>query len=280
MLAGGQGSRLGVSYPKGMYSVGLPSGKTLFQLQAERLKRLQVLASGEAGKAKIYWFIMTSGPTRQATANYFEASQYFGLDSDQVTFFDQGTLPGYTFDGRIILSSKFEISRSPNGNGGLYDALKVNGIIDRLKKLKIEFLHAVSVDNLLVKIGDPIFMGYCIDRNAETGVKSVEKDCPEEAVGVFCKVNGRYKVVEYSELSKELAEQRDESGKLAFGRGNICIHFFTTEFLARVVNERLPHHVAKKKIAHIDSEGSLVKPTKPNGIKLEKFIFDVLPFAK
>ena len=263
-----------------MYDVGLPSHKSLFQLQAERLRRLQVLASGETGDAKIYWFIMTSGPTHQATVAYFEEHRYFGLASDQVTFFDQGTLPGFTFDGRIILSSKFELSRSPDGNGGLYDALKVNGIVDRLKALKIEFVHAYCVDNILVKVGDALFLGYCIDRNAETGVKSVEKDGPHEAVGVFCKVNGKYKVVEYSEISKELAEQRDEAGKLAFGCGNICNHFFTTEFLARVVNERLPHHVAKKKIACVDSDGNLIKPTKPNGIKLEKFIFDVIPFCE
>lgn len=263
-----------------MYDVGLPSGKSLFQLQVERLKRLQTLASGEAGEAKIYWFIMTSGPTRQTTMAYFKENDYFGLDPAQVTFFDQGTLPGFTFDGRIILSSKFEISRSPDGNGGLYDALKVNGIVDRLRELKIEFVHAYCVDNILVKVGDPLFLGYCIDRNAETGVKSVEKDGPHEAVGVFCKVNGRYRVVEYSEISKELAEQRDESGKLVYRCGNICNHFFTTEFLGRVVNERLPHHVAKKKIAHIDADGKLVKPSQPNGIKLEKFIFDVIPFCE
>lgn len=262
-----------------MYDVGLPSRKTLFQLQAERLKRLQMLAFGDEGEPKIYWFIMTSGPTRKSTMSYFEENGYFGLDKAQVTFFDQGTLPGFTFDGRIILSSKFEISRSPDGNGGLYDALKANGIVDRLRELGIEFVHAYCVDNILVKVGDPVFLGYCIDRKVWTGVKSVEKDGPHEAVGVFCKVNGKYKVVEYSEISKELAEQREESGKLAFRCGNICNHFFTTEFLYMVLNKRLPHHVVRKKIAHIDVDGTLVKPSQPNGIKLEKFIFDVLPFC-
>lgn len=263
-----------------MYSVGLPSQKTLFQIQAERLKRLQILASTETTKPKIYWFIMTSGPTREMTINFFKKNQYFGLDNDQIVFFDQGTLPCFSFDGKIILNSKFEISRSPDGNGGLYDALKSNKIIDQLKQLKIDYVQAYSVDNILVKMADPIFMGYCIDRKAETGVKSVEKDSPHEAVGIFCKVDGKYKVVEYTEISKELAEKRGENGRLEFGCGNICNHFYTTEFLSKVVNQNLPHHVAKKKIAYIDSTGNSIKPTKPNGIKLEKFIFDVLPFCE
>lgn len=123
-------------------------------------------------------------------------------------------------------------------------------------------------------------MGYCIKKNAEAGVKAVEKSHPHEAVGVFCKVEGKYRVVEYSEISKELAEKRHENGKLAYGCGNICNHFFTTEFLSRVINEKLPHHVAKKKIPFIDSEGNLIKPTEPNGIKLEKFIFDVLYYSE
>ena len=280
MLAGGQGTRLGVSYPKGMYNVGLPSNKTLFQIQIERLKRLQLLASSSDKKAKIQWFIMTSGPTRKTTLDYFEKNSYFGLDKNQITFFDQGTLPCFTFDGKIILSSKCEISRSPDGNGGLYDSLKANGIIAKLKQLKIDYIHAYCVDNILVKLADPVFMGYCIERRADAGVKSVEKASAYEAVGVFCKVNGKYKVVEYSEISKELAEKRDQNDKLMFGCGNICNHFFTTDFLSKVVNERLPHHVAKKKISYIDSNGNLIKAIKPNGIKLEKFIFDVLPYSE
>lgn len=263
-----------------MYDVGLPSKKTLFQIQAERLKSLQQLASNDERQAKIHWFIMTSGTTSETTINYFEDNNYFGLQKDQFTFFEQGTLPCFTLDGKIILNSKFQLARSPDGNGGLYDSLRNNGIIDKLKEFKIEFVHAYCVDNILVKLADPLFMGYCIDRNADTGVKSVEKSSPHEAVGVFCKVNGKYKVVEYSEISKELAEQRSESGKLVFGCGNICNHFFTTDFLSRVVHEKLPHHVAKKKIAYIDSNGDLIKPSKPNGIKLEKFIFDILPYAE
>lgn len=133
----------------------------------------------------------------------------------------------------------------------------------------------------MIKLGDPLFLGYCIDKKADTGVKAVEKSHPHEAVGIFCKVNGKYKVVEYSEISKELAEKRDDNGKLMYGCGNICNHFYTTDFLSKVVHKRLPHHAAKKKIPFIHLEdGNLVKPTSPNGIKIEKFIFDILPYSE
>lgn len=135
-----------------MFNVNLRSGKTLFQLQAERLRKLQTLASTDGKNAKIYWFIMTSGPTREVTIQYFEDNKFFGLDKNQLIFFDQGTLPAFTLDGKIILSSKHQISRSPDGNGGLYDSLRNNKIVDKLKELKIEYVHAYCVDNILVKV--------------------------------------------------------------------------------------------------------------------------------
>lgn len=284
LMAGGQGTRLGVTFPKGMYSVGLLSQKSLFQIQAERIRKLQQLAFDFSGRnGVITWYIMISEHTMTPTRNFLIDNDYFGLNSENIVMFEQGKLPCFDFEGKILLSKKCEVSQAPDGNGGLYRALRARFIIDDMKTRGVKYLHAHSVDNILVQVADPIFIGYCITKEADCAAKVVKKVSPSEAVGVCCKVDGIFQVVEYSEITDKTAELRNEKGDLMFSAGNICNHFFSAEFLQKVANEyerNLKLHVAKKKIPYIElSSGEMIKPSSPNGIKIEKFIFDVFQFT-
>ena len=133
-MAGGQGTRLGSSAPKGCYDVGLPSRKSLFQIQIERMRRLETLAGGD-----LILYIMTSGPTRQTTEEFFAKNGYFGWNKEKIVFFNQGTLPAVDLTGEKLLigEDRCSLVESPDGNGGLYKAIHDNGIIEDLSLIHI-----------------------------------------------------------------------------------------------------------------------------------------------
>ncbi len=275
LLAGGQGTRLGSLKPKGCYDVGLPSRKSLFQLQAERILRLQTMAGCK--DARIRWYIMTSPATHKDTIEFFESHEYFGLEKCQVVFFSQGMLPAFTEDGKIIMEEEGKIAMAPDGNGGVYLALEKHGIFDDMEENGVEALDCCSVDNILVRLGDPVFAGYCASQRIQCGARVVAKSYPEEKVGVFAQRCGKLEVVEYSELDPLEASAEDPStGVLKYNWSNICLHYFEREWLrsvSKALSQDGTYHIAKKNIPSI-------RGSKVPGIKLELFIFDTFRMAE
>jgi len=269
-MAGGQGTRLGHDGPKGTYDIGLDSHKSLFELLCDSLKE-----EGQKYGVTIPWFIMTSRENNKATVEFFEKNKYFGYQKDKnIFFFIQGELPMVDTEGKILIGEDGLIKQAADGHGGIYEALVKNGMTQRMKEMGIEWVFIGGVDNCLVKMVDPILMGIAIDKGVTVASKSVVKDNPKEKVGVFCRKNGKPYVVEYSEITDEMAEARDEDGELLYGESHILCNLFSVNAVERMGANPLPYHVAYKKATYIDKEGNLIVPDSPNAYKFEAFLFD------
>jgi UDP-N-acetylglucosamine/UDP-N-acetylgalactosamine diphosphorylase len=282
LMAGGQGTRLGSTNPKGMFPLELPTCKSLYELQAKRILRLQALALKQTGKAGIItWYIMTSSGTEPGTRKFFEEHNYWGIKPEDVVMFKQNEIPAYMDNGKMLLDRKNRIARSPDGNGGLYSSMVKNNVLEHMDSRGVAYIHIYGVDNVLVKVGDPRFLGACIEKKVDVGAKCVVKQDPDEKVGLVCVVGSQYEVMEYTELTPEARTDRRPDGGLAFNAGSICNHLYTMDFMkiACSKEDTLKHHVARKKLPFMDDSGASVTPDEPNGVKLEKFVFDVFRLA-
>ena len=275
LVAGGQGSRLGFDGPKGCYSIGPISGAPLFFFHARK-----ILARSIRYGAPIPFYIMTSEANYEATVACFEDNDYFGLDKENVFFFRQGMWPGMTKEGKIILDAPGHIFMSPDGHGGLLAALKKSGALADMKKRGIKSIFFFQVDNPLVEIADPAFIGQHVLEKSEYSLKLCAKRDPYEKLGMPMRFGSEYRIVEYSEMTEEQNTRKAKNGKLYFLYGSPAVHVFDFDFLEREASQPMPLHLAFKKIPMVDEKGNVTKPTEPNGYKFEKFIFDILPKAK
>ena len=273
LVAGGQGSRLGYDGPKGCFSIGPITGAPLFYFHARK-----VLARSIRYGATIPFYVMTSEANDAATRQCFEENDFFGLDPKNVFFFTQGMWPGMTKDGKIILDRPGHIFMSPDGHGGLLAALRRSGALDDMRARGIKSVFFFQVDNPLVEIADPAFIGYHVLQKSEYSLKLCAKRDPFEKVGIPMQFGKTFRMVEYTEMTKEQC-LREKDGKLYFLYGSPAIHVFDRAFLAREAAKAMPLHLAFKKIPFVE-KGKVVQPKEPNGYKFEKFIFDILPKAK
>ena len=269
-MAGGQGTRLGHTGPKGTYILNTINGpKYIFEIIIDTLKRAQK----EYG-VTIPWYIMTSRENNDETIAFFEEKNYFGYDKSKVKFFKQEELPLLDASGKVILDKDKKIKEAADGNGGIYEAIAKNGVLDDLKNRKIEWIFVSGIDNILSNFVDPILIGLTIEEKQKIASKSVAKTNPKEKVGVFCKMNGKPKVIEYIELPEEMAEERDENGELVYGEVNIGTYLYNISVFENLADVKLPYHVAFKKSGYLNEKGEFIEPEEPNVYKFEAFIFD------
>ncbi|MBN1422716.1 MAG: UTP--glucose-1-phosphate uridylyltransferase [Planctomycetes bacterium] len=276
MAAGGLGTRLGREGPKGSFPVGPVSQKTVFQFHAEK-----VLALARRYRTSVPFLVMTSAKVHEPTIEVFRQNEFFGLAPGDVSFHQQPSLPVVNRRGRILMATQSSLAMSPNGHGGAFAVLGAEPARRILEERGIRHVFYFQVDNPLARIGDPVFLGFHIDRGAEVSSKAVRKLGPDERVGVFCTRNERLSVIEYSELLDDLKSRRMGEGDLAFGAANTAIHIFEVPFLDRIREEgkALPYHVVERATPYVDKAGRRVRPKTLNSFRFEQFIFDLFPLA-
>ncbi len=271
LLAGGQGTRLGLDKPKGMLNVGVERELYLFEQLINNL-----MAVVKKADVWIPLFVMTSEKNHGDTTSFFAEHDYFGYNKDFVFFFVQEMAPSVSYEGKIYMEGKAKLSTSPNGNGGWFSSLVKAGLLEKIRELGVEWLNVFAVDNVLQKIADPVFVGATILAECVCGAKVVAKADPNERVGVLCLEDGKPSIVEYYEMTDEIIHSRDDQGRLLYNYGVILNYLFDVETLTRIMSENMPTHVVEKKIPYIDADASLVKPEEPNGYKFETLVLDMI----
>jgi UDP-N-acetylglucosamine/UDP-N-acetylgalactosamine diphosphorylase len=270
LLAGGQGTRLGSNLPKGMFNIGVSRELTIFEQQMNNIFSV----TNKAG-AQFHLFIMTSSKNGEVTRKFFESKNYFGYDKDKIHFYVQKEAPACDEQGKVFLEEKYKIATSPNGNGGWYSSLVEAGYTKLLNDNGVEWLNVYSVDNVLQAICDPVFIGATIKSGCACSGKVVKKVSPEERVGVMCKEDGAPTIIEYYEMPKALASAKDADGQLTLRYGVTLNYLFSIKKLNEIYKQKLPYHLAKKAIPHIEG-GKKVVPESPNGYKFETLAVDLI----
>ena len=278
LVAGGQGTRLGFDHPKGMFSIGPVSGRTLFQIHIEK-----ILATARRHGVRIPLYLMTSPATHEETLRFLAAHDRFGMAAEDLHVFCQGTMPAVdAATGQLLLEAPDRLAVSPNGHGGMLAAFAESGAMADAQPRGIRQLFYFQVDNPLVDIAGAEYVGYHILSAAEMTSQVIAKRDPLEKVGNVVDVDGRLMVIEYSDLPDDVARKTNPDGSLAIWAGSIAVHVFDLDFLGRAKDQAdsLPYHFARKKVAHVDAAGRRVEPAKANAIKFERFIFDLMPSAR
>lgn len=271
-VAGGQGTRLGFDGPKGCFPIGPVSDRCLFKMVCE-----QVLATTRSYRSSFPLYIMTSTTNHAATQKFLEQAQWFGLSPTEVQLFVQRELPAVDAHGKLLLAEPWSLATSPDGHGGVLRAMAQSGVLDDMARRGIDYVSYWQIDNPLVPIADPLFLGYAELQQAEAAAKVTDKARPDERVGIWARSGEHLSVVEYSELTEQQANERTEDDKLRYRAANLAIHLFRRLWLAELATTaKLPFHTAHRRMACIDRKGRVEETP---CIKFETFVFDLFRYT-
>lgn len=269
-MSGGQGTRLGYDKPKGEFIVNIdPEPKFLFELLADKLSE-----TNNKYNVIVPWYIMTSCENDEEIKHFFKEHNNFNYPEEYIKFFKQENLPLITEDKKLIIGKDKLIKEAADGNGGIFYSMHKHNILEDMKQRGVKWIFISSIDNILLKIADTTLIGLAEDRGVEIATKSLVRNSPDEKVGAICKSNGKIRVIEYSEMSDEMKNKRNEYGELTFGESHIMCNLFSLNALNTLAEKKLPYHIAHKKSDYLDNNGVVVKADKPNVYKFETFIFD------
>jgi UDP-N-acetylglucosamine/UDP-N-acetylgalactosamine diphosphorylase len=201
---------------------------------------------------------MTSKENNKQTVEFLEEKNYFGYPKEAVEIFVQEEIPYLSKENKLIIDENMLIKEAANGNGGIFQSMDKKGILENIRKKEIEWIFIGSIDNILLELADTFLLGSSIKHNTKIGTKTVLKSAPDEKVGVFCKRNGKIKVIEYIEIPEKLAHKQEENGELTFGEAHIMCNLFHITALEKASTKELNYHIIDK----------------GDFYKFEKFIFD------
>ena len=268
-LAGGQGSRLGFSGPKGTFSLETTPRKSLFEIVCDYLKRYATKY-----KVNIPWYIMTSTNNYFDTISFFEQNNFFEYGRNNIIFFVQDNMPIVDTNGKLVLSEIYKVNLASNGNGNLFSALKKSNLIKDMEQKKLQWLFVGGIDNVLLDPLDPIFIGYTINSKCEVGSKTLFKENPTDISWIFARKNKKPAIADCENFTEEISKLTDSNGKYLYREKNMLAHIFSLKAITKMSNIKFPYHRAFRKNAFVNFEGMKEVPEKPNIYKFEQFVFD------
>ena len=275
IMAGGNASRLDLDIPKGCLKLNINNKKiSIFEIYINQLKNFY-----EKYNVYIPLYIMTSSSNYKNTKKFFKDNNYFKYPKDKIVFFKQNNLPILDINGKILLKNKYNILFGPNGNGDVFNSLKYNNLIKKMKKNNLEYILFSTIDNVLTNLIDFKFIGSTIYNNYNLATKTILKNDENDKNWVFCKYDNKPYMIPSRYLNNDINNKKDNNNNFVYRDKNITYHLININEIIKYSNIKLKYHRAFKKNNYMNNNGEFIIADKQNTFKFEKFIFDAFEYS-